>query len=352
MRYVLPFHFAFEPMRRLAVISFKGNEELDGFEPQFFDDPVNGKGLRLLRYRRDGKVDVYYEAGIIYDENFNIGAGINDCKMTRFEQNLFEITEQGLQLHLVFTDAQGRKNELKVTEKSIRKYPVPLLAPISGGIERPQKLFFVYMNDINFAPCKTTQINCSLDGRILEPVILPILIKGHRNYMVRYCSQLNIVALNRNGTGPLCFDGMPGKTAIQDKTEICCNKLGKVDQIQIGKGMHNAKLYFPDGFPNLMDLPENQCTKGSFEIYISSVKITWGKYRLMRIADKVHVNLGNFREWQPRKYPLAYKLLFTFVKVFKKWPTYYSWKGIVDLEEISQMNGIWENRIDHKSKVV
>lgn len=352
MRYVLPFSFALEPMRRMAVISFKGDEEFDGFEPQLFDDPINGKGIRLLRYRKDRKIDVYYEAGIIPDQNLSIGAGINEMKMVHFEQNIFQVTEQGLQLHIIFTDAEGRKNELKVMEKSTKKYRVPFLAPIGGDIDKPQKLFFVYLKDADFTYLKTTQINCSLDGRVIEPAALPIIIKGHRTYMVRYCSELNTVALNSNSTGPLCFDGVPGKTTIKDDTEICCNELGKVEQIKIGMGDHNAKLNFPDGFPNLMDLPENQCSKGSFEIEIFSQKITRGQYRLTRVADKVHVDLDSFEEWQPKRYPIAYKLLFAFVKVFKKWPTYYSWKGIVDINEIPRMSGIWENKIDINNKVI
>jgi hypothetical protein len=353
MRYVLPFHFVFEPMERLAVISFKGDEEYEGIEPQFFDDPVNGKGIRLLRYRKDKKVDVYYEAGMTPEENLSIGAGINDSKVITFEKNTFEVTKQGLQVHVVFTDAQGRKNELKVTEKSTRKYPVPMLAPIGGVIEKPQKLFFVYMKDIDFAYYKTTQINCSIGGRVLEPAaVLPLIIKGHRTYLVRYCSELRVVALNGDGTDPLCFDGAPGKTVIQDGTEIICNTQGKVEHIQIGKGTHTAKLYFPDGFPDLQDLPENQDVIGPFDIYIFSKKIIGGQYRLKRVADKVHVDLNNFSEWQPKRYPFAYKLLFTFMKVFTKWPTYFSWKGVVDLQEIPRMDGAWDNRIDGKSKVV
>lgn len=141
MKYVLPFHFVFEPMIRLAVISFKEDEEFEDFEPQFFDDPINGRGIRLLRYRKNGKVDVYYESGINHDESFSVGAGIADLKMTHFEKNFFEVTKNGLQVHLIFTDKQGRKNELKVIETSKRKRPVPLLAPIGGRIETPQKLF-------------------------------------------------------------------------------------------------------------------------------------------------------------------------------------------------------------------
>jgi hypothetical protein len=94
-------------MKRLAVVSFKGDAEFEGYEPQFFDDPVNGKGIRLLRYRNNGKVDVYYENGIIFDESFSVGAGIADCQMIRFDKNAFEVNAHGLQIHLAFTDAQG-----------------------------------------------------------------------------------------------------------------------------------------------------------------------------------------------------------------------------------------------------
>ncbi|AGL03172.1 hypothetical protein [Desulfoscipio gibsoniae] len=346
MKYVLPFHFVFEPMIRLAVISFKEDEEFEDFEPQFFDDPINGRGIRLLRYRKNGKVDVYYESGINHDESFSVGAGIADLKMTHFEKNFFEVTKNGLQVHLIFTDKQGRKNELKVIETSKRKRPVPLLAPIGGRIETPQKLFFVYMYDIDFAYRKTTQIHCSLDERVLEPATLPLLMNGQRTYLTRYCSKLTIVALNSNGSKPLCFDAIPGKIVIHDETEIHCDAQGKINQIQIGQGMYSAKLHFPGGFPNLLELPESECIKGSFDIYISSNKITEGQYQLMKIAEQVHVELNQFKKWHPGRYPLAYKLLVTFVKIFKNWPTKYSWKGKVELKEPSLMDGQWQNRLD------
>ena len=346
MKYVLPFNFVFEPMIRLAVISFKDDEEFEGFEPQFFDDPVNGRGIRLLRYRKDGKVDVYYEPGINHQEGFSIGAGITDLKITHFEKKLFEVTKNGLQVHLIFTDIQGRKNDLKVIETSKRKYPVPLLAPVGGAVETPQKLFFVYMHDIDFAYKKTTYIHCSLDKRVFKVPKLPLLMNGQRTYLARYCSKLTIVALNANGSNPLCFDAIPGKIVIHDETEIHCNAQGKINQIQIGKDMYSAKLHFPDGFPNLLDLSESECIKGTFEIYISTDKITEGQYQLMKIAEQVQVELNHFKKWHPGKYPLAYKLLFIFVKMFKNWPTKYSWKGKVELKETPLMDGHWQNKLD------
>lgn len=350
MKYVLPFHFIFEPMRRLAVISFNGNEEFEGYEPQFFDDPVNGKGIRLLRYRRNGKVDVYYETGIIHDEKFSIGAGIADSRTTHFDKNLFEITENGLQVHLIFTDAQGRKNELKVEENSVRKHPVPFLAPVGVGVEKPPKLFFVYMNDFDFAYRKTTQIHCSIDERILEPAKLPLLINGHRIYLTRYCSRLNIVALNPDGSNPLCFDAVPGETTVYNETQIHCNAQGKVDQIQIGKDTNSAMLHFPDGFPNLLDMPENERIRGYFDIYISSDRISGGQYQLEKTAEQVQVKLDKFKKWQTGRYPMGYKLLFAFLKFFRNWPTNYRWDGTVELKDIPLMEGKWQNRIKLKAK--
>jgi hypothetical protein len=344
MKYILPFNLAFEPMERLAVISFKGHGEFDGFEPQYFDDPVNGKGMRLLRYRKNGKVDVYYEPGVIQDEGFSIGAGISDMRMTDFEKNYFEVTEKGLQVQIIFKDAQGRKNELKVEENSVNKKPVPFLAPIGGGIENPQKLFFVYMNDIDFVYRKTAQIFCSIDGKELEPATIPILVNGHRVYLARYCSRVNIAAINAYNTAPLCFDAAPGETVKLENTEIICDKQGKVDHIKIGSGEKSVELNFPGGFPNLADLPENRLVSGVFQIFMSSDRITEGQYYNERTGDNLHVGLNKFEKWQPVGLPLAYKLLTTFVKLFKNWPTYYSWDGIVELGDDPVMHGKWRNR--------
>ncbi|MDD3364612.1 MAG: hypothetical protein PHZ03_06495, partial [Syntrophomonas sp.] len=182
------------------------------------------------------------------------------------------------------------------------------------------------------------------------PATLPLLISGHRAYLARYCSRLNIAALNPDGANPLCFDAVPGKTTMQNETQIHCNAEGIVDQIQIGKDTNSAVLNFPGGFPNLLDLPENQRIRGYFDIYISSDKITGGQYRLEKIADQVHVELNQLEEWQPAGYPIGYRLLFIFVKIFRNWPANYSWEGTVELKEIPMMDGKWQHRLKNKVK--
>ena len=44
---VLPIRVSIDPMERLLVASFKGDPEFEAFEPQVFDDPINGKGMRV-----------------------------------------------------------------------------------------------------------------------------------------------------------------------------------------------------------------------------------------------------------------------------------------------------------------
>ncbi len=110
-RLVLPIRLGIDPMEKLLVASFKGDSEFEGFEPQVFDDPINGEGMRVLRYRKDGKVDVYWQPGVRVDKStFTVGAGIGDFAETAIEPAHFEITESGVDLHVAFTDVQGRQS--------------------------------------------------------------------------------------------------------------------------------------------------------------------------------------------------------------------------------------------------
>ncbi len=104
-------------MERLLVASFKGDPEFEGFEPQVFDDPINGRGMRVLRYRKDGMVDVYWQPGVRVDRTtFAVGAGIGDFAEVAIEPACFEITQSSLDLQIGFTDAKGRRVELRVHE--------------------------------------------------------------------------------------------------------------------------------------------------------------------------------------------------------------------------------------------
>lgn len=105
---VLPIRLGIDSMEKLLVASFKGDPEFEGLEPQVFDDPVNGKGMRVLRYRKDRKVDVYWQRGVHVDRNtFAVGAGIGDFTETTIEPARLSITEHIVDFHIAFIDSQG-----------------------------------------------------------------------------------------------------------------------------------------------------------------------------------------------------------------------------------------------------
>src|SRR5512133_882950 len=135
---IFPFRLQIDPMVRLLVIDIKGNPEFSGIEPQVFDDAINGKGMRIIRYRNNGQVYVYWQTGVQVDRNkFVIGNGTSDFVETEISPSLFEITPQGISLDSAFTERQRRKNQLTLQESSSNKQGFPLLAPISANIEHP-----------------------------------------------------------------------------------------------------------------------------------------------------------------------------------------------------------------------
>ena len=56
-------------MERLLVVNFKGDPDHTGHEPQLLNNPINGKGIRILCYRKDKKVDIYWQKGVNIDIN-------------------------------------------------------------------------------------------------------------------------------------------------------------------------------------------------------------------------------------------------------------------------------------------
>lgn len=68
-----------QPMKGLLVTAFKGDPELESLEPQVFDDPMNGKEMRFLRYRLarvENRVEV--ELGVMeHGKPNNLPLGMN-----------------------------------------------------------------------------------------------------------------------------------------------------------------------------------------------------------------------------------------------------------------------------------
>ena len=344
-RLVLPIRLGIDPMEKLLVASFKGDPEFEGFEPQVFDDPVNGRGMRVLRYRKDGNVDVYWQPGVRVDRNtFAVGAGISDFAETTIEPTHFEITGRGVDLHIAFTDAQGRIVELCVRDEASGKHGFALLAPVGAGIKKPRQLFLVYMPHIDLVRRTGSLFEGRIGDRILRPASLPILLNWHRVLFIRYAAKPVIGTLNPPISKPLIIEMSAPGSAEVDGMMIIADEKGNVTRISAGIESCHVKLDFSPGFPNLLEIPNGGSAGGRWMIHIARVNITGGSYHASRKGDSVAVELDVTEQWKPSGLPLSMEMFTRVVRMFRTWPATYRWRGVVELGAAPTMSGAWERK--------
>lgn len=342
---ILPIRVSLDPMERLLVADFKRDPEFTAIEPQVFDDPVNGKGMRILRYRKDGMVDVYWQPGVRVDrESFVVGAGIREFAETAIEPARLEIGERGVHCHVVFTDAQARRMEFRVVENAAGKRGFPLLAPVGADIRNPRRLFLVYMPAIDLVRRRGTVVEGRLGDRELRPASLPLLIDGHRVLFIRYAAHPVIGVLNSGMNRPVVLDvPMPGSATIDGMT-ITVDADGDVSSLAAGSQAGRVLMEMAPAFPNLARLENGGSASGRWSIRIVDVPITGGTYSVSRNGDRAAVELDVSESWKPARLPLAMKVFVRLVPKFRTWPSTYRWRGSVNLGAEPTMTGAWERK--------
>ncbi len=344
-RVVLPIRVDIDPMERLLVASFKGDPEFEGFEPQVFDDPINGRGMRVLRYRKDGKVDVYWQPGVQVDRStFTVGAGIGDFIETAIEPAHFEITGRSVDLRVAFTDVQGRKVYLCVHEDTHGKRGFPMLAPVGADVEKPPRLMLVFMPSIDLVRRSGSLVEGHIGDRTLRPASLPILLNWQRVWFVRYVPRPIIGTLNPPMSRPVVVElPAPGSSEVEGMTVVADGD-GSVTRITAGHEPRLVEVDFLPGFPNLPDIPQGGSSAGRWSIRIMGVPITGGSYSASREGNRVAVELDVTENWKPSGLPLSMDIFTRMVSMFRTWPATYRWGGVVELGEVPVMSGTWERK--------
>jgi hypothetical protein len=99
-------------MAGLLLINFEQDADriYVGFEPQFFDDTIHGRGLLVLGWRVDGRVDVFHDPVLRLDpETYGIaGKGLHAMVERSFAAARFELGATGAQVDIGFEDLEGR----------------------------------------------------------------------------------------------------------------------------------------------------------------------------------------------------------------------------------------------------
>jgi hypothetical protein len=339
---ILPIRVGLDPMEKLLIATIKDDPEFEGIEPQVFDDAINGKGMRVLRYRKNGKVDVYWQPGVHVDSStFTVGAGLGDFAETPIEPARFEITEQGVDLHLAFTDAQGRNNELQIREAAGER-GFPLLAPVGADVEKPTRLFLVYMPDIKLVRFTGSLFEGHIGDRPLHSASFPIPLHGHRWRFIRYVAGPVIGTLNPPTHQPLVVEvAVPGNAEV-DGMSAAVDAHGSVARLTTGQEANCVEVEFLPSFPSLVDLPNGGSASGRWSIQITGVHITGGTYGLSREGLRAALELDVTEHWRPIGLPLSMELFTRVVGMFRTWPATYRWRGTVKLGAKPAMSGAWE----------
>lgn len=340
---MLPIRVGIDPMEGLLLATFKGDPEFEGIEPQVFDDAVNGRGMRVLRYRKDGKVDVYWQPGVKVDPStFTLGVGLGDFEETTIEPARLEIGERAVDVDVAFTDAQGRKVEFRVHEDIAGKRGFPLLAPVGADIEMPTQLFLVFMPEIDLVRRTGSEVVARIGDRIERLASLPILLHGRRVWFIRYVARPIIGTLNPPASRPVLLELSVAGRAEVDGMTVVADEDGRIAQISAGEEPRRVQMDFFPGFPNLLDFAGGASAGGRWSIRLAGVLITGGAYEASRTGDRVAVSLDVTEDWVPSSLPLSMKILTRVMSKFRTWPTTYRWRGTVELGAAPVMSGGWE----------
>jgi hypothetical protein len=338
-----PFNLKCDVMERLLLINFEKDPDsvYIGFEPQVFDNPVKGRGLLVIAWRLDGRIDVYHQPGLtLTREDYDIvGKGLCDFVVASFDGGHFDIGERGVDLALDFTDKAGRPVSLRIHERHPRRRkPFGLLAPFPSGTENPPALTLALLHDFYFVRRAQTEISVTIDGRQHQLDLLPAPIDGTRMYFVRYSPDAFIVLWNETRDGPLTPLRVDGDRAVDADGVVyeISERDGQpeISAFEAHSDRHQVRFAFDPPFPNVIDLRDGARIAGTFSIDLEKAigQIT-GHYQVQRRADCVEISISPTGGWRPRISKLSLWIMFTAAKVFKSWPKAYQWHARMDVSQ-------------------
>ena len=354
-----PFEIAVDPMERLLLINFEKDPDdiYIGFEPQVFDDNINGRGMLVIGWRKDGKVDVYHEAGLkLMPEKYDIaGKGLEQMVRTDLAGSYFNVTEKGVQARIEFQDFMGRKIEIKIKESHPKKRkPFGLLAPMGDAAEKPSAMPLVLLHDFYFVRRKHTFISIIINAKAHKPDKLPFPLDGTCMYFTRYSPDPTIATVNPAFDGELPLISLKENSVRWKNMNLQLSDNGLVKEIQaveVAYKDRNVSLRFEPSFPNLSALSPNTVVRGRFTIRedpeIGKIK---GKYLLQSKDDEIVINMRPSKGWIPNEKKWSLNIMYALISIFRKWPSTYKWSALLNRHQESgfRMRSTWE-RIKQKS---
>ncbi len=355
MDFYSPFTLTVEPMARLLLINITADpdEVYVGFEPQVFDDPVTGRGLIVIAYLRDGRVDVYHAPTVtLAGRNYDIvGQGLREMVERPMSGAGFTIGPNGIDLDVAFDDLLGRPVVLRIHETGGKHTrPFGILAPMGNTVERPPALPLFFLHDFYFVRRARTELLISVAGRAHKPDSIPMLLDGARVHFLRYSAAPLLVNWNAAFDGalrPLAVSPAGSAVGYQAADGPVTYDLSLVDgrpalrAMSIAGEHHSLRLGFDPPFPDVTGISD--VAAGTFVVEAGVCGTVTGVYRAEPAGEGVAIVLHPSGGWRPGPVQWGARLIFFLVPLFRRWPATYVWRGLLNpAGERPHLRAAWE----------
>ena len=345
-RFISPFSLKVEPMERLLLINLGRDPDTLylGFEPQVFDDPVNGKGLMVIAYLKDGKIDIYHQPGLTLEHNNYdvVGKGLSDLLERPFEGARFEVRPQGVDIQFAFEDKQGRSISVRICENSRKpRRPFSLLAPFPSAAEKPPSLPLALLYDFYFVRQAGTELEIQIDGKSHQPDSLPAPVDGSRMTFVRYSTDPLILNWNEAYDGSLTPLQPQGAGELEDRGVIYNLvehaghfEIQEMRPVKATEAGHEIRFSFDPPFPDVAGLRDGTQAGGDFTVWLEeSMGRIDGVYQVRRSGSRGEIEVHPNGGWHPGVRKWSVRIMFRLIPLFKNWPKSYRWTARLDLSQ-------------------
>ncbi|GHB43916.1 hypothetical protein [Mongoliitalea lutea] len=345
--FINPFSFEADPMERLLLVNFEKDpdEHYVGLEPQFFNDSINGVGLLVIAWRKDMHIDVYHAKSLNPNlAKFNIaGKGLGDMVAVDFQEDLFEITDHGVQVAINFMDKWGRAIAIHLRESNSKsRKPFGLLAPMGDAAINPSSMPLVWLEDFYFIRRKATEQQVSIDGEERKLDKLPIPMDGTWMYFARYSENPWILMLNPDQHGNEL------KPQEHHALELILrNGQEELKSLVFYNGEKQVRLAFEPSFPNILAMELGSTAKGTFSLepHHKGLGMIAGNYEVNKSSTDAMIKLNPSKGWIPNPDRWELKFLYKVGNVFKDWPINYEWDARIDFSmDTPIIYSTWQKR--------
>ncbi len=341
---VSPFHLRTQPMRGLVLFNFERDPDrvYKGLEPQAFDDVEHGTGWLVIGWRVDGRVDVFHDSGLRLDPStYGIaGGGLHRMEERDLSGGRFELGPTGAQVDLSFADLEDRPVRLVVRETDTRpRRPFGLLAPMGSAATDPPALPLVFVKDFYFVRRAGSEVRIEIDGRHHRSDSIPLLLDGTWMRFVRYSATPFVVMWNHRDVDTAHVLTVCGSTAQSHGVHYDLQANGPFHEIRrmsCSEGDQRVAVEFAPAVPHLLALRAGAEAAGEFRITTEPpAGAVSGSWRVARRGQRLELEVTPSGGWTPGDAQPMARLLFRLIRMFRRWPTSYRWRGVMEIPDQS-----------------